>query len=142
MSGDYSDIWNEVTRKARKDHWCISGCKIKKGETYTRISSLYDGHWDTWNVHPRFQEWLNKVNEFVSDEDSRVGYWDFLERDLSFKELAELRFIMIKADSKILPRMAVSYRMDLMWKDMQHQKEIDRFIAIIADLENKLAEKS
>jgi len=43
-----ADIWVEVKRRARKVHRC-SECRgeIKKGETYTRISSLYDGRWTT-----------------------------------------------------------------------------------------------
>lgn len=45
---DYSAVWDERKLRARKEHRC-SECHgtIKRGETYTRIASLYDGRWTT-----------------------------------------------------------------------------------------------
>ena len=45
---DYCTVWNEDTRRARKEHVCVE-CRepIRKGELHKYVSSLFDGHWST-----------------------------------------------------------------------------------------------
>jgi len=43
--GEYSQVWVETPRKARKSHICnCCGISITKGETYLVHFSAYDGH--------------------------------------------------------------------------------------------------
>lgn len=49
IDGEYSDVWNEYTRKARKKHTCMACDEtIRPGHSYHRVDSLYDGVWDHW----------------------------------------------------------------------------------------------
>lgn len=42
-----ADIYEQRTRKARKEHECEAcGGHIRPGDTYTRETMLYDGRWD------------------------------------------------------------------------------------------------
>lgn len=44
----YCDVYNEIGRKARKEHECCACHEtIRKGERYVVISSLFDGKWAT-----------------------------------------------------------------------------------------------
>ena len=48
---DTCTVWNETTRRARKEHVCDE-CRepIAKGEQHRYITSLYDGHWGTYRM--------------------------------------------------------------------------------------------
>jgi hypothetical protein len=45
---DYCTVWNEDTRRARKEHVCVE-CRepIRKGELHQYVSSLFDGSWSS-----------------------------------------------------------------------------------------------
>ena len=46
--GDYSAIWRQEIRKARKAHYCEECSEgVLPGEMYMYVASLYDGHWYT-----------------------------------------------------------------------------------------------
>jgi hypothetical protein len=44
-------VWNETDRRARKEHVCDE-CRepITRGELHKYITSLFDGHWDTYRM--------------------------------------------------------------------------------------------
>lgn len=49
--GDFSALWDEVIRTARKPHKCGDcGRTIQPGERYELISSLYDGSWSKYKT--------------------------------------------------------------------------------------------
>lgn len=44
MSDRYADVYNKITRRARKEHDCCACHQtIRKGDRYVYVSSVYDG---------------------------------------------------------------------------------------------------
>jgi len=45
-------VWSETTPRARKAHQCTE-CRmpIAVGVRHTRISSMFDGHWEEYRLH-------------------------------------------------------------------------------------------
>jgi hypothetical protein len=62
---DPADVWNETTRRARREHTC-GECylPIPRGRHYVHVSWLYDGRWRTHRMHVE----CDTLASFIEDE--------------------------------------------------------------------------
>ena len=92
---EYAQVWIADDRKARKNHYCESGCKISKGEQYWYVHGIdSEGPFD-FKLCAAIRTFVDEYNEqFSYSSEERVYYGEMWDVDWSYEDLYKLLVIM------------------------------------------------
>lgn len=122
---EVANVYNGSWRVARKDHKCISGCKIKKGSRYYITKILYDGDWTTEKYCEDFNNFIDSYNSSV-DWDQQIHAEQLWDVDWELSDMLKLHVIFAKNEAPFYLRERVSHYINILRLKEENRELYDK----------------
>jgi hypothetical protein len=117
MCDEYPEMYNEIERKARKQHMCCECFNpILKDSVYYDISGMWDGEFDRMRAHKDCHEFYRMLNEqsFTGEPYSFCELIDVIMNELPSEMYKEFRGSVVNWSAENISIIKAKYELSLL----------------------------